>query len=82
MLEVTDLDVIGRAMEHIEDEPHRLLKTFGRHSNDRMVSFYLLTPSDVGLEFGTGGIKIDDETWTPTRYDTAHFWGHHSVDHH
>jgi 3,4-dihydroxy-9,10-secoandrosta-1,3,5(10)-triene-9,17-dione 4,5-dioxygenase len=36
----------------------------------------------VGLEFGTGGIKIDDETWTPTRYDTAHFWGHHSVDHH
>ncbi|GAB2859150.1 VOC family protein [Nocardioides pacificus] len=82
MLEVTDLDVIGRALEHIEDDPARLLKTFGRHSNDRMTSFYLVTPSDVGLEFGTGGIKIDDETWTPTRYDTAHLWGHHSVDHH
>lgn len=82
MLEVTDLDVIGRAIEHIETEPERLLKTFGRHSNDKMTSFYLITPSDVGLEFGTGGIKIDDETWTPTRYDTAHLWGHHSVDHH
>jgi 2,3-dihydroxybiphenyl 1,2-dioxygenase len=82
MLEVTDLDVIGRALEHIEEEPERLLKTFGRHSNDRMTSFYLITPSNVGLEFGTGGIKIDDATWTPTRYDTAHLWGHHSVDHH
>lgn len=82
MLEVTELDVIGRALEHIEREPHRLLKTFGRHSNDRMISFYLLTPSDVGLEFGTGGIKIDDETWSPTRYDTAHLWGHHAVEHH
>lgn len=82
MLEVTDLDVIGRALEHIEDDPARLLKTFGRHSNDRMTSFYLITPSNVGLEFGTGGIKIDDATWSPTRYDTAHLWGHHSVDHH
>lgn len=82
MLEVTDLDVIGRALEQIETEPARLLKTFGRHSNDKMTSFYMLTPSNVGLEFGTGGIKIDDTTWTPTRYDVAHLWGHHSVDHH
>ena len=81
MLEVTDLDIIGRALDYIETEPQRLLKTFGRHSNDKMTSFYLITPSDVGLEFGVGGIKIDDATWTPPRYDFAHFWGHHAVDH-
>lgn len=76
MLEVTELDVLGRAMDIVADENIPVVQTFGRHTNDKMVSQYIVTPSDVALEFGTGGILIDDATWRPTRYDIAHYWGH------
>lgn len=76
MMEVTELDVLGRAMDIVDAENVKIVQTFGRHTNDKMVSQYILTPSDVALEFGTGGILIDDETWRPTRYDAAHYWGH------
>lgn len=76
MLEVTELDILGRAMDIVDDENIRVVQTFGRHTNDKMVSQYIITPSDVALEFGTGGILIDDDTWRPTRYDIAHYWGH------
>ncbi len=81
MLEVTELDVIGRAMDRIADENTPLIRTFGKHTNDKMTSLYVVTPSNVGLEFGTGGILIDDATWRPVRYESAHYWGHRSPDH-
>lgn len=76
MMETTELDILGRAMDVVDAEDIAVVQTFGRHTNDRMVSQYIITPSDVALEFGTGGILIDDATWRPTRYDVAHFWGH------
>ncbi|MDO5498284.1 MAG: VOC family protein [Propionibacteriaceae bacterium] len=79
MLEVTELDIIGRAMDRIDDEKIPLIRHFGKHTNDKMVSLYVVTPSNVGLEFGTGGIRIDDATWRPVRYDEAHYWGHQPV---
>lgn len=76
MIETTDLDVIGRTMDLVDEEGVKVVQTFGKHTNDKMVSLYFLTPSDVAVEFGTGGILIDDETWRPVRYDAAHYWGH------
>ena len=29
-----------------------------------------------GAYLNERGELIDDATWTPTRYDTAHYWGH------
>ncbi len=77
MLEVTELDILGRALDYIEEKNVPVVQTFGRHTNDKMVSVYVLTPSGVAMEFGTGGILIDDATWRPVRYDIAHYWGHH-----
>ncbi|MDO5681379.1 MAG: VOC family protein [Propionibacteriaceae bacterium] len=77
MLEVTELDILGRALDYIEEKGIPVVQTFGRHTNDKMVSVYVLTPSGVAMEFGTGGILIDDATWRPVRYDIAHYWGHH-----
>ena len=54
----------------------RLRSTFGKHTNDKMTSWYVSSPSGFGIEYGCGGILIDDETWLPTRYDEAHYWGH------
>lgn len=76
MVETTELDIIGRCMDLVDSEGVQVVQTFGKHTNDKMVSLYIVTPSDVAVEFGTGGILIDDDTWRPVRYDAAHYWGH------
>jgi 3,4-dihydroxy-9,10-secoandrosta-1,3,5(10)-triene-9,17-dione 4,5-dioxygenase len=50
--------------------------TLGKHTNDKMISFYVETPSRTQIEYGTGGILIDDDTWIPTQYPSPHYWGH------
>jgi len=76
MFEVTDLDIVGRAYDKVLDGAAPLYSTLGRHTNDKMVSFYVGSPSGFGVEYGVGGIMIDDATWRPTRYADAHYWGH------
>ncbi|QHG84747.1 MULTISPECIES: VOC family protein [Rhodococcus] len=75
MLEVSDLDAVGRAYDKVLDGEASLITTFGKHTNDEMLSFYVRTPSGFGLEFGTGGLLVDDD-WRPARYEDAHYWGH------
>ena len=48
----------------------------GQHPNDKMISFYGKTPSGFHIEFGFGGVVVDDATWQPTRYDVISQWGH------
>jgi extradiol dioxygenase len=49
----------------------------GCHMNDRMVSFYLASPSGFALEYGWGARVIDDATWRIEYYDTVDsIWGH------
>ncbi|WP_431710514.1 VOC family protein [Glutamicibacter uratoxydans] len=77
MFEVDELDVVGRAWEKVlEEDAAPILSTLGKHTNDKMISFYVRSPSNFGIEYGTGGIVIDEKTWTPTRYSAAHYWGH------
>lgn len=76
MMEVTDLDAVGRAYDKVLDGAAPLYSSLGRHTNDKMTSFYCGSPSGLGIEFGTGGIIIDDDVWRPTRYSEAHYWGH------
>ena len=79
MLEVDDLDAVGRAYDRVLDGAAPLITSFGKHTNDEMLSFYVRTPSGFGLEYGTGGVQVD-ENWLPARYDDAHYWGHRRVD--
>lgn len=76
MVEVDDLDCVGRAWQMMLDDKMAVIQTLGRHTNDKMISAYVKTPANVGVEYGYGGILVDDATWTPTRYDWAHYWGH------
>jgi 2,3-dihydroxybiphenyl 1,2-dioxygenase len=76
MLEVADLDMLGRALDVVTDGPAELVQTLGKHTNDHMVSFYVQTPSGFVLEYGCQGRLIDDATWTTSSYDSASFWGH------
>lgn len=76
MLETTDIDAVGYAIDAMNAAGAPERATLGKHTNDKMISFYVETPSKVNIEYGTGGILIDDDTWVPTQYSSAHYWGH------
>jgi biphenyl-2,3-diol 1,2-dioxygenase len=79
MVQVETLDEVGFALERVARTNTRLTQTLGRHSNDKMVSFYVATPSGFELEFGYDALAVDAETWTMARHDKTSSWGHHRV---
>jgi biphenyl-2,3-diol 1,2-dioxygenase len=76
MLEVADFDDVGRAMDRARKAGVVFANALGKHTNDHMVSFYLVTPSGFEVEFGHGGREIDDEKWVPARHQGTSTWGH------
>lgn len=79
MVQVDDMDTVGRAYDKVLDGAAALGATLGKHTNDEMVSYYVKTPSGWEMEYGFGGLEIDEETWVPGRWSAAHFWGHKRV---
>ncbi len=79
MLLTESLDDVGRALDIAASREVPLASALGRHTNDHMVSFYLFTPSGFEVEFGWGGLEIDDSTWQLKEYDGISLWGHHRV---
>lgn len=76
MLEVDRLTDVGRAHDRRAAENVKLMATLGEHENDRMTSFYMLTPSNFALEYGWGGIEVDPDTWQTTQTKNVSIWGH------
>jgi hypothetical protein len=76
MLEVRDLDDLGRTLEIVERKGIPLWMSLGRHTNDEMLSIYIVTPAGFPIEYGWGGRVIDDATWQTARYDRPSIWGH------
>jgi extradiol dioxygenase len=76
MLETAALDDVGLALDLATKSGAPLASTLGRHSNDQMVSFYVVTPSGFEIEYGWGGRLIDDATWQVQRHDRGTIWGH------
>lgn len=75
MVEVEQVDDVGRALDIVNERNIELAMTLGRHTNDHMTSFYVRTPSGFEIEYGTGGRLIDDD-WEIETYDAMSFWGH------
>jgi 3,4-dihydroxy-9,10-secoandrosta-1,3,5(10)-triene-9,17-dione 4,5-dioxygenase len=76
MTETETIDDVGLAMDRCAKNKAPLISTLGRHANDHMISFYVRTPSGFDIEYGTGGLTVDDATWV-ARHTTAHsVWGH------
>jgi 2,3-dihydroxybiphenyl 1,2-dioxygenase len=80
MLEVTTLADVGHALDLCAAHGVPLAVTLGQHTNDRMVSFYLVSPSGFRIEYGYAGLEIDDATWTVQHWTAAKFWGHQRVE--
>ncbi len=78
MLEVDSMDTVGRSYDKCLAGAAPILKTLGRHTNDQMFSFYSKSPSGNAVEFGHGGIQVDDATWTVQHFNAPSYWGHAS----
>ena len=70
------LDDVGLTFSLCEREGVPIAMTLGRHTNDWMFSFYVLSPSDFMIEYGYGGRTVDEATWQVERYDSTSTWGH------
>jgi 3,4-dihydroxy-9,10-secoandrosta-1,3,5(10)-triene-9,17-dione 4,5-dioxygenase len=77
MLETQDIDEVGRAMDRMKSTGTKLTGTLGRHANDHMVSFYMLTPGGFMLEYGADARVIEDWSRYSSFQSTVNsFWGH------
>ena len=76
MLEVDELDHVGRALERVRKHKVPLSATLGRHMNDEMISFYVKSPGGFDVEFGTDGLQVDDGKWVARESTAVSYWGH------
>ncbi|WP_196805632.1 VOC family protein [Sphingobium indicum] len=76
MLQVLDLDEVGYAQDRMDTVGAAISLSIGRHSNDKMISFYAQTPSGFDVEFGFGALDVDDSTWRVTTHSRTSLWGH------
>jgi 3,4-dihydroxy-9,10-secoandrosta-1,3,5(10)-triene-9,17-dione 4,5-dioxygenase len=79
MVEVDTLDAVGRALDRIHADGVQLSSTLGRHTNDKMVSFYVRAPGDWDIEFGTDGVRVDEIYYTAEEITADSYWGHQWV---
>jgi 3,4-dihydroxy-9,10-secoandrosta-1,3,5(10)-triene-9,17-dione 4,5-dioxygenase len=77
MVEVPTIDEVGLALDRAMAAGVHISSTLGRHTNDKMISFYMRTPAGFDIEFGCGGEQTQD--WsrvTPTFTIKEDLWGH------
>ena len=74
MIENNDINDVGMGLARCEKLGVKLTTGLQRHTNDHMISFYMVNPSGFGIEYGWGGRLIDDNTWTVQQYRTASIW--------
>ena len=76
MVEVSEKDEVDRGELRREKAGAKLMATLGQHENDKMTSFYMLTPGQFALEYGWGGISIEPGVWETTYTKQVSIWGH------
>lgn len=76
MVEVDDVTEVGRAIDRMQAHGAVQTATLGQHTNDRMVSFYMRSPSGFDIEFGCGGAVIDWREHVVHEFTRVSLWGH------
>lgn len=76
MVQASDMNDVGLAYDRCLNAGVPIMMGPGHHPNDQMFSFYCVTPSGFALEFGWGGIVIDDARWEVRTYSQPSDWGH------
>jgi len=76
MIEVGSLETVGLALDIAAERGDQIQMGMGQHTNDRMTSFYVTTPSGFQIEYGWDGLLIDDAEWTVSHHMAPSTWGH------
>ncbi len=76
MIELADVDAVGRCLDQSRARGDALRRELGRHSNDLMYSFYAASPNGIDVEVGCDGICIDEASWQIKRHRSVSRWGH------
>ncbi|MFJ7207377.1 VOC family protein [Streptomyces sp. NPDC098789] len=76
MVELETLDDVGYCLDRMNRAGIPIASTLGRHSNDRMVSFYAQAPGGFQVEYGWDGLLVDPATWTAKEITSDSLWGH------
>ena len=76
MVEVDTLDAVGQALDRVGKDGFSVSSTLGRHTNDKMVSFYVRAPGGWDIEFGTEGMLVDEKHYTAEEITADSYWGH------
>ena len=76
MMEVDTLDAVGQALDRVNKLGFSISSTLGRHTNDKMVSFYVRAPGGWDIEFGTEGMLVDESHFTAEEITADSYWGH------
>ena len=76
MVEVEELDDVGRALDRLQKRKFPLSSTLGRHTNDQMVSFYVATPSGFDIELGCFGLRVSETDYVAEDITKDSVWGH------
>jgi 3,4-dihydroxy-9,10-secoandrosta-1,3,5(10)-triene-9,17-dione 4,5-dioxygenase len=76
MLEVESMPEVGRALDRMAAHGVPLSATLGQHTNDRMTSFYMKSPSGFDIEYGYGGAVVDWKQHIAHEFTAVSLWGH------
>ncbi|ANQ70439.1 biphenyl-2,3-diol 1,2-dioxygenase [Rhodococcus qingshengii] len=76
MMEAETLDAVGQALDRVAKLGFSISSTLGRHTNDKMVSFYVRAPGGWDLEFGCEGMLVDEAFYTAEEITADSYWGH------
>ncbi|MBE2997099.1 VOC family protein [Nocardiopsis sp. HNM0947] len=76
MVEADTLDAVGTALDRVTERGFSISSTLGRHTNDKMVSFYVRGPGGWDLEYGTEGMLVDENHYTAEEITSDSYWGH------
>ncbi|NBE52579.1 VOC family protein [Streptomyces boluensis] len=76
MVELETLDDVGRGLDRMNAAGIPIASSLGRHTNDRMVSFYAQAPGGFQVEYGWDGLIVDRATWVAKEITADSFWGH------
>jgi len=79
MVETVSQDNVGRAFDRAWSAGLPIANALGKHDNDKMFSFYVVTPAGFQLEFGYGARTVDEPWREDRRYERISEWGHQPI---
>lgn len=80
-LEVISLDDMTNAYLRCRKLGFKVAMGVGLHTNDKDLSFYVVTPSGFQVEVGWNPVLVEDEVnWQPMVHQGISLWGHQPKD--